>query len=57
MSAPQCPRPCWVQTVIIIAGLLILAIYALRAPLIPDPDDCAARGRAADCWRDAPARP
>lgn len=49
--APPCGRPCWIQTVIILAGLGALVFWALREPITPDADDCAARGQAADCWK------
>lgn len=51
-SAPACDRPCWVQSVLILVCLAVMFLWALREPVTPDKDDCAARGRPADCWRD-----
>lgn len=48
----KCSRPCWVQTVIMLVGLAVLAWWAFQDPLLPDEDDCRARGQAADCWRE-----
>lgn len=46
----QCDRHCWVQTVIVLFGLLALAWWTFQEPITPDADDCRARGQAADCW-------
>ncbi len=54
MSAPRaCERQCWVQTVLILVCLAVMAWWAVGEPLLPDENDCRARNKAADCWLDA----
>jgi len=45
-------RVVWVVAVFVL--LACLAWAAVLETLLPDADDCRARGRAEDCWRDAP---
>ncbi len=57
MSGPACApvtckRPCWVMAVLVLICLAVMAWWAMGDPLLPDEDECRARGRAADCWRD-----
>lgn len=40
------------SSILILIGLAFTAWMALQDPLLPDEDDCAARGRAADCWKE-----
>lgn len=47
-------RVIWVMTVL--ALLALLAWTAVMEPLLPDEDDCRARGKAADCWKDVQSR-
>lgn len=49
-SPNQCDRHCWIQTVIVLAGLLALAWWAFQEPITPDEDDCRACDQMADCW-------
>lgn len=42
------------QVIVMLAVLAAMAWWALQDPLLADADDCAARGQAADCWRDRP---
>lgn len=42
-----------VRVLLILAGLAVMAWMAINEPIIPDAADCAARGQAADCWKDA----
>ncbi len=55
MSAPRaagCGRWCWVQTVIILVGLAVMAVWTLKEPLTPSSEDCTAQGRDEECWRE-----
>jgi len=54
MSAPTPPtRSSLVLSIIVLAGLAAALFWATREPLLPDPDDCSARGKPFDCWKQA----
>ncbi len=42
-----------VWTIAVIGLLACLAWAAILEPLLPDSDDCHARGRRGDCWKDS----
>ncbi len=52
ISTPADPGPPWAE-LLLAAALLWAGRLALREPVLPDAADCAARGRPADCWRQA----
>jgi len=35
---------------------ILLFLQAMREKITPDEDDCRARGRASDCWKDSNGR-
>lgn len=42
-------RIAWVLVVMLLLAMLAWAV--VTEPLIPNEDDCLARGRKADCWK------
>jgi hypothetical protein len=38
---------------VFMVGIVILGIWAAHEPVMPNEDDCAARGQV-DCWRSEP---
>ena len=41
-----------VGSAILLCAVLLLGWVAIKEPITPSEDDCAARGKAADCWRE-----
>lgn len=39
------------QVLILLTALALLLRAALLEPVLPDADDCRARGQAEDCWK------
>ena len=41
----------WFFLACLVAAFCILAAISALVPLMPDAEDCRARGQAQDCWR------
>ncbi|MDD5302042.1 MAG: hypothetical protein PHS14_02950 [Elusimicrobia bacterium] len=49
--APDLLLPLWACVGLAFALLLVLLWVAAHEPVLPDADDCRARGQAEDCWK------
>lgn len=43
--------PGWLTTLMAIVIIFSALFWGAQDPVLPDEDDCAARGKPADCWK------